>query len=117
LILANIYANENFPLAITKLLRSLGHNVLTSLEAGRANLRIPDEQVLEFAASQRRILVTLNRRDFHQLHNAGKIVHAGLILCTADKDFTGLAQRIHQAISHSTLNPPFLIRINKPNKP
>ena len=44
-----LYSNESFHLRAVEQLRSLGYDVLTSLEAGRANQRIPDEQVLEFA--------------------------------------------------------------------
>ena len=43
------YSNENFHLGAVEQLRSLGYEALTSLEAGRANQRISDEQVLEFA--------------------------------------------------------------------
>jgi uncharacterized protein DUF5615 len=51
------YANENFPRPVIWALRGLGHDVLTSLEAGRANLRVPDEQVLADAVSGKRITV------------------------------------------------------------
>ena len=48
------YSNKNFHLGAAEQLRSLGHDVLTSLEAGSANQRIPDEQVLEFARQESR---------------------------------------------------------------
>jgi hypothetical protein len=44
-----------------ELLRNLGHDVLTVQEAGNANQRIPDEQVLAFAVSQERAILTINR--------------------------------------------------------
>ena len=40
------YSNENFPIAMVNLLRSKGHDVLTSYEAGQANQGIPDDVVL-----------------------------------------------------------------------
>jgi len=40
-------------------LRNLGHDVLTVQEAGNANQRIPDEQVLAFAVSQERAILTI----------------------------------------------------------
>jgi len=50
-----LYVNENFPLAIVKLLRAFKHDVLTSLDAGNANQRIPDEDVLAFAIRKKEL--------------------------------------------------------------
>lgn len=52
--MAAIYANENFPRRVVEALRTLGHDVLTSQEAGRANQMVPDEDVLSFAVEQGR---------------------------------------------------------------
>ena len=113
--MARFYTNENFPLQVVRALRSLGHDVLTSLEAGHANRRIADDEVLKFATSQRRALLTQNRRDFLKLHNAGNSQHAGIVLCTADPDFAGQAQRIHAAVlSYREDLPNVLIRVNRP---
>ena len=54
--MARFYANENFPRQAVNELRGLGHDVLTSLEAGNANRSVPDEEVLGFAARERRVL-------------------------------------------------------------
>lgn len=59
--MARFYADEQFPLPVVELLRNLGHDVLTVQEAGNANQRIPDEQVLAFAVSQERAILTINR--------------------------------------------------------
>ena len=59
--MASFYTNENFPIKIAQYLRQMGHEVHTSHEAGKANQRIPDEDVLAFAAESGRILLTLNR--------------------------------------------------------
>jgi hypothetical protein len=48
-----LYADENFPLDVVKELRNLGHDVITALEDGKANLLIPDESVLERAIELR----------------------------------------------------------------
>ena len=53
--MASFYTNENFPIKIAQHLRQMGHDVLTSHEAGNANQRIPDEELLAFAAESRRI--------------------------------------------------------------
>lgn len=68
-------------------LRRLGHDVLTSLEAGRANAAVPDREVLAFAANERRILVSHNRRHFLHIHQHRKADHAGIVVCTFDPDF------------------------------
>ncbi|MBI4025373.1 MAG: DUF5615 family PIN-like protein [Verrucomicrobia bacterium] len=62
--MARFYSNENFPLPVVKELRRLGHDVLTSLDAGNANQRIADAEVLQFASQEGRILLTLNRKHF-----------------------------------------------------
>jgi hypothetical protein len=61
---ARLYANENFPLPVVEELRRLGHDGLTTLEAGRAEQAIPDEAVLAFAVAEGRAVVTINRRHF-----------------------------------------------------
>ena len=62
-------------------LRSRGIDVLTAAEAGM--IRRPDEEHLEFAAAQGRVLYSFNVADFHEIHAAwvgsGR-VHAGIIL-------------------------------------
>jgi predicted nuclease of predicted toxin-antitoxin system len=114
--MARLYANENLPLQVVRELRTLGHDVLTSLEAGRANRRIADAEVLEFATSRGRALLTQNRRDFLRLHNTPGIQHSGIILCTADPDFAAQAQRINGAVlPYRDDLPNTLIRVNRPH--
>ena len=66
--MARFYANENIALQVVTELRRLGHDVLTSLDAGNANAAVPDQEVMAFAASEDRILLSYNRRHFSQLH-------------------------------------------------
>jgi hypothetical protein len=113
--MARLYANENFPLPVVDELRRLGHDVLTIHETGQANQSLSDEQVLVFANSEGRMLLTMNRKHFIRLHNE-KQTHCGIIACTADADFIALAQRIHQAIEAETQKSRSLIRINRPIK-
>ena len=82
--MANLYSNENFPRQVAEELRLLGHDLLSSFEAGRANQQVPDEQVLAFATEQRRAVLTLNRFDFIRLHRETQAAHAGIIVCTRD---------------------------------
>ena len=111
--MAKLYANENFPLKVVEALRTLGHDVLTSQEAGKANLSIKDVEVLAFATENERALLTINRRDFIHLHRQGGR-HEGIIVCTQDLDIQGQAERIHQAILGCQSLSGQLIRVNRP---
>jgi predicted nuclease of predicted toxin-antitoxin system len=53
-----LYADEQYPYPVVKCLRELGHDVLTVQEAGKANQRIPDEEVLAFATENNRAVIT-----------------------------------------------------------
>lgn len=110
-----LYADENFPLDVVKELRNLGHDVLTALEDGKANLLIPDESVLERATELGRVLLTLNRKDFRKLHNQ-KPNHSGIVICTEDIDFTGQAERIDKALKDSGEIKEQLIKVYRPSK-
>jgi hypothetical protein len=57
---ASFYADENFRYPVVEELRKLGHDVLTAKEAGRADQRIADEEVLDDARTMSRILLTLS---------------------------------------------------------
>ena len=39
--MAHLYANENFPRKVVEFLREMGHDVLTTFEAGNAGQAIP----------------------------------------------------------------------------
>ncbi|MFN5729815.1 MAG: DUF5615 family PIN-like protein, partial [Pseudanabaena sp.] len=77
--MASFYADEQFPVQVTELLRNLGHDVLTVQEAGNANQQIPDDQVLAFAVCQERSILTINRIDFIRLHRRND-EHFGLVV-------------------------------------
>jgi hypothetical protein len=110
---ARLYANENFPLAAVQELRRLGHDVLTTVEAGGANQAIPDADVLAFAIAEGRALLTLNRRDFIRLAQS-RPLHSGVIVCSEDTDFIGQAERIHREIGALPSLDGKLIRIRRP---
>ena len=111
--MAFLYANENFPRRVVEHLRRMGHDILTTQEAGNAGQGVPDERVLAFATQNGRAVLTLNRRDFIRLHRQTP-EHAGVIVCTQDPDLEGQAARSHAAIpNHGTLARQ-LIRVNRP---
>lgn len=110
--MARLYADENFPLPAVLQLRDLGHDVLTTLETDQAGKAVPDEAVLAFATALRRVLLTLNRKHFIRLHGV-RPQHAGIVVCTFDADFSGLARRIHQALEEHPDAAGQLIRVNR----
>jgi hypothetical protein len=111
--MARLSANENLPLPVVGELRRLGHDVLTTYESGQAGQATPDEDVLAFAVTEGRILVTLNRRHFIRLHRE-RPEHAGIIVCSFDPDFVALAQHIHAALVAQPQMAGQLVRINRP---
>lgn len=78
---------------MVNLLRSEGHDVLTSYEAGQANQGIPDDVVLQYATATGRILITENRQDFIDLHHTVPN-HAGMIIFKHDRDYAGKVKAI-----------------------
>ncbi|HEY2382996.1 MAG TPA: DUF5615 family PIN-like protein [Terriglobia bacterium] len=110
--MARLYANENFPLAVVVRLRELGHDVLTTLDAGKANQAIKDAEVLRFAASEGRAVLTLNRKHFVRLHQTAT-AHASIVVCTYDPDFPGQAERIYEAIKNVDDLKQKIIRVNR----
>ena len=111
--MARLCSDENFPFPVVEELRRLGPDVITLLEAGKAEQALPDESVLDFACSDNRAILTLNRRHFIRLHNV-RSNHKGIVVCTFDLDFIGQARRIHEEIEgHEGLSQK-LIRIIRP---
>ncbi|MBS1823735.1 MAG: DUF5615 family PIN-like protein [Acidobacteria bacterium] len=88
---------------MVKVLRELGHSVITVLESGMANQALPDIEVLRYATSQDRVLLTYNRKHFLQLHRDSP-THAGIIVCTYDPDAVGQADKIHLAVKDVELS-------------
>ncbi len=111
--MARLYSDEQYPIAVVKILRTLGHDVLTVQEAGNAGLKIPDDLVLAFATSDERAVLTLNRQDFIRLHRL-QPNHSGIITCTNDRNWERLASRIDDAISAEETLSGRLIRVVRP---
>ena len=115
--MARLYADEDFPLPAVEELRRLGHDVRTVQEAGRAGQGIGDADVLADAVADQRAVLTHNHPDFQRLHRQSPL-HEGIVSCTQDPaDQTGLAQRIHDAITVAPALANRFIRVIRPNPP
>jgi predicted nuclease of predicted toxin-antitoxin system len=112
--MARFYTNENFRKRVVEALRLLGHDDLTSFDAGNANQGISDEDVVRYASQNDRIVLTFNRLDFTRIHKQNKN-HSGIIVCTDDKDNNALAQRINEVVSSNKSIDNQLFRVNRPN--
>jgi predicted nuclease of predicted toxin-antitoxin system len=108
-----LYADENVPRRLVEALRRLGYDVLTCYEAGHAGQRIPDEEVLRFAAAQGRAVLTLNRRDFFRLHQANPN-HAGIVACTEDPDCEAQATRVDRDVTREGDLRGKVVRVYRP---
>ena len=109
------YANENLSLMLVNELRRLGYDVLTSYEAGNANQKIPDEQVLIESTKNSRCVLTFNRDYFLKLHRSG-IQHRGIIVCKDDRDYWGQASTLNQYLLSQKSLSNRLIRVLKQNQ-
>jgi predicted nuclease of predicted toxin-antitoxin system len=112
--MARLYADVQYPYPVVELLPALGHDVLTVQEAGKANQKIPDSDVLAFASSEKRAVITENRKDFVRLHRDLQLDRAGIIAITNDRGWEALANRIHAAITAEESLPGKLIRVVRP---
>jgi hypothetical protein len=114
--MARLYADEDFPLPVVERLRQLGHDVLTTLEAGLANQGVADPDQLAYATRLGRAILTRNRKDYVRLHTRSAH-HAGILSITDDLDFDGQGSRIDAALAgHSTLAGQH-VRVNRPSRP
>ena len=78
---ARLYLDEDVSARTAEIIAARGFDVLTTVKAGL--MGAPDRNQLQFAASQNRVLVTHNRRDFELLiqeYFTNSLRHAGLII-------------------------------------
>ena len=85
--MARLDADELFSRVVVELLNLMIHNILTVQAPGKDNQKNPDEEVLAFAVSENRVVLTLNRRYFIRLHSL-RSDHAGISVCRGEDDLT-----------------------------
>jgi len=113
--MARLYIDEDLPLEVAIELRKRSHDVLTAVEAGIANKRIQDPDVLAYATIHRRAVITMNRHDFKRLHWRYPD-HAGIIVCTDDSDHEALADRIDKLLHDTPVLDRMLLRVTRPQR-
>ncbi|PSR17932.1 hypothetical protein C8255_09975 [filamentous cyanobacterium CCP3] len=107
-----LYADEQFPLPVVQRLRALGYDILTAQEAGQANQRVPDDQVLAFATRQHRAVISQNRRDFIRLHQKNPS-HSGIVVCSKNLDWDDFTATIYQTLENYESLSGKLIRVTR----
>ena len=113
--MARLYSDENFPVPVVEILRELGHDVLTCQEAGKASRAIPDDEVLQFACSGTRAVLTTNRRHFFRLHENNPN-HCGIVACTQNLDVKGFAELIHAKVQNEEPLDGKVLRVYRPSR-
>lgn len=114
--MAALHSDECFPFAVVEELRRRGHDVLTARDAGRAGQGIVGADVLAYATTCGRAVLTHNHRDYARLHWRGR-AHAGIISCTRDADSAALAARIDAAIAGLPHLATQFVRVVRPAPP
>jgi predicted nuclease of predicted toxin-antitoxin system len=108
--MTRLYADEQFPVAVVYLLRRLGHDVITVRETSvsKTGDATPDELVLEYAASQNRVLMTLNETDFRRLHGLNAR-HSGILCCPDPSAASAkkVARQIDKFLKRNDMNSRF----------
>jgi predicted nuclease of predicted toxin-antitoxin system len=108
------YLDENQPVAVARAARRLGLDVISTEEVGRKGAN--DDSQLEFAASQGRVLITRDSRDFVRLTRRFMTEgspHAGVLIVSSSlalDDFAGIAAAmLRYDREHPAGMPPYAI--------
>lgn len=109
-----LYADEQFPLPVVTILRTLGYDTLTIQDAGKAEQKIADPEVLQDAINLNRAVLTMNRRDFIRLHHQVPH-HKEIIICKSNTNWEKIAHAIHNHLIKFESIHGELIRIKLPS--
>ncbi|NQS89174.1 DUF5615 family PIN-like protein [Patescibacteria group bacterium] len=106
-----LYLNENVPIRLVDI---LSHNGITAIHTvSISNQGASDEFQLEYAANQKYMLVSHNRRHFRRLHTKwmreGRLHHGILVMSHGEPEY--LAERIGHFFDdiYPTLTLPFCV--------
>jgi hypothetical protein len=107
--MTQLLLDEMYPPALAQQLRDQGHDVLAALDVEVGLSSRSDEDVLAWAARNRRCVVTENVRDFARL--APMMPHSGIIFVSAQRfprtrsGIAGLAAALHELIAANHVPP------------
>lgn len=108
--MARLLADEHFPAGIVNALRRLGYDVVTvrQVNASKSGDAMPDDLVLQLAASQQRVVLTMNRKDYRRLHRENAS-HAGILCCTdpGEQPEKKVARKIDAFLKTNEMNSRF----------
>jgi len=97
-----LYLDHDISYRIAEQLRARGHDAIGAWEVGNAEL--PDQAQLEYAAGQRRVLVTCNTQDFVPLYlewwSAGR--HHNGIITSEQLEFGEMLRRLLHSLETVT---------------
>ena len=110
--MARILTDEQFPVRISDRLRKLGHDVVTvrAFDISTRGDGKSDEDVLDIARIEHRIVLTLNVKDFQRLHDVERRpAHHGIVGYVLSDDTPAVqAQLIDQRIRREDTPPAHL---------
>jgi hypothetical protein len=92
--IALYFDEDSMDKTLVQALRARGADVITAFEAGM--VARSDEDQLEFAGSENRVLYSFNASDFYHLHSqflAGGKSHAGIVLSQQQQYSVGTQMR------------------------
>ena len=101
-IFIELYLDEDVSILIADLIKARGFSVMTTHQAG--NLGKSDAEQFEFAANQKKVLLTHNRVDFENLakkYFAENKMHYGIIIAVRRLP-NEMVQRILKILNHNT---------------
>ena len=96
----DIFVDAMVPTQIVHKLRRLGYDAETVQQyqgTSEPAAGLSDEIVLQVASLRRRVLLTLNDKDFRKLHWSTR-GHHGIIICNETQDYLKRAKEIDDAI-------------------
>ena len=101
-----LFTDEMIDPRLARRLRAEGYDIESCRQAGRSSRGIPDEQQLEYASRQGRVVLTFDSTDFELLHaewRANGRRHGGIIVSAQVIDLEELIRRVRMHLD--TVDP------------
>ena len=121
--MARLYLDEQLDTEMTAILSALGHDVVHTYDVG--NRGAPDSRQLMFAVETGRVLVTLSREDFEELHrwwlalNDWGVIqreHTGILTTWGDIPAEEFSALIDSLLGQNPYLPNRTVRYNRQSR-